>query len=209
MRVLLAEDDRVSRRRLEVTLVGWGYEVVLAQDGDEAWRVLTSDDPPPLAILDWMMPGRPGPELCRALRELPSRPPVYLILLTARSAREDVVAGLEAGADDYVKKPYDRAEISARLAVGVRVISLQRELAQRVGQLEQALSEVEQLSGLLPICAYCSRVRDDRDYWEKLEHYVARHSRAQFSHGICPDCYEKTWRPELERRQRERGEGGT
>ena len=89
------------------------------------------------------------------------------------------------------------------------MISLQRELAQRVGQLEQALSEVEQLSGLLPICAYCSRVRDDRDYWEKLEHYVARHSRAQFSHGICPDCYEKTWRPELERRKRERGEGGT
>ena len=204
MRILVADDDRLSRHRLASTLAGWGYEVALAEDGNDAWRVLQPEDRPPLAILDWMMPGKDGPALCRALRALPSSTPTWVILLTARARGKDVVEGLGAGANDYLTKPYDEAELKARLEVGVRVIGLQRELAERVRQVEQALSEVKQLSGLLPICCYCKRIRSDQDYWQQVEVYVARHTDAQFTHGVCPTCMDERVRPEMERWRRSR-----
>jgi response regulator RpfG family c-di-GMP phosphodiesterase len=115
---------------------------------------------------------------------------MHLILLTSRDARADVVAGLDAGADDYLTKPYDPEELRARVHVGLRVAALQQRLAERVAELQDALSHVKQLSGLLPICSYCKRIRSDNDYWEQLESYIAEHTDAQFSHGICPHCYE-------------------
>jgi CheY-like chemotaxis protein len=199
VKILIAEDDVVSRQMLQVFLLRWGYEVVIATDGAEAWRVLESGDAPKLAILDWMMPVMDGIEICRRVRLLPRASPVYLILLTARGGNQDIVRGLDAGADDYVTKPFSREELRARIHVGVRVVELQTNLADRVGELERALAGVNQLQGLLPICSYCKKIRDDRNYWQQVEGYISAHSEAQFSHGICPDCYENIVKPELKK----------
>jgi DNA-binding response OmpR family regulator len=197
MRILIAEDDAVSRRRLEATLRKWGYEVLAVEDGLAAWEVLQGEMPPPLAILDWMMPGMDGIEVCRKVRERSPSRPLYIIVLTARGSREDVVAGLQAGGDDYVTKPFDREELHARVKVGLRVLQLQMNLADRVRELEEALARVKQLQGLLPICSYCKKIRDDQNYWQQVEGYISEHSEAVFSHGICPDCFEKFVKPEL------------
>jgi sigma-B regulation protein RsbU (phosphoserine phosphatase) len=203
MKVLIAEDETVSRRLLEATLVRWGYEVVVASDGVEAWEALQGDDAPSLAILDWMMPSMDGLEVCRRIHNIPSSTPPYLILLTAKGRWEDIVTGLEAGANDYVTKPFNREELRARVQVGVRMVELQQSLADRVRALEEALARVKQLQGLLPICSYCKKIRDDQNYWQQVESYIAEHSQAQFSHSICPDCYEKLVKPELDQLRRQ------
>ena len=199
MKILIAEDDLVSRRMLEATLQKWGYELVAVTDGLAAWQALQGENPPLLAILDWMMPDMDGIEVCRKVRELSRAPQTYLILLTARGSSEDVVRGLEAGANDYVTKPFDREELRARVQVGMRVVELQANLAERVLELEEALARVKQLQGLLPICSYCKKIRDDRNYWQQVESYISGHSGAIFSHGICPECYDKFVKPELEK----------
>jgi phosphoserine phosphatase RsbU/P len=205
VRLLIAEDDMVSRRLLETTLVKWGYEVVVADDGSAAWEVMQGAAAPPLAILDWMMPGMDGIEVCRRVRRVPTATPPYLILLTAKGRREDIVMGLRSGANDYVTKPFDREELRARVQVGIRIVELQQSLAERVQALEEALARVKQLQGLLPICSYCKKIRDDQNYWQQVEGYIAEHSEAQFSHGICPECYEKVVKPELEQLRRLQG----
>lgn len=203
MRVLIAEDDPISCRLLEATLARWGYRVEVTRDGVEAWEALQGVQAPSLAILDWMMPGLDGVEVCRRVRAVSRPMPTYLILLTGMGRREDVVMGLEAGADDYVVKPFDREELRARVQVGVRVVTLQQDLAERVQALEDALARVKQLQGLLPICAYCKKIRNDRNYWQQVESYIIEHSAAQFTHGIFPDCYQNIVRPELEKLRRQ------
>jgi len=183
---------------LEATLQKLGYVTVVAGNGAEAWTLLQDEDAPRLAILDWMMPGMDGPDVCRRARAAPRTPPPYIILLTTRDSRADVVAGLDAGADDYMAKPFDREELRARVGVGVRMVELQQSLADRLRDLEDALARVKQLQGLLPICSYCKKIRDDGNYWNQVETYISAHSGAQFSHGICPDCFEKFVRPQLE-----------
>jgi DNA-binding response OmpR family regulator len=202
MRVLLAEDDRATCRSLEAVLSRWDYEVFVTSDGAAAWQVLQGEDPPQLALLDWVMPGLTGLDVCRRVRARPAAKPLYLILLTARTDKEDIVTGLEAGADDYVTKPFDRGELRARLQAGRRIVELQNSLADRVGELEEALARVKQLQGLLPICCYCKKIRDDRHYWRQVECYLAEHSDARFTHSICPDCFERVARPELEQLSR-------
>lgn len=197
-RVLIAEDDSASCVVLERTLRGWGHDVVVTRDGTEAWDALSREDAPRLAILDWMMPGLEGPELCRRTRALARPIPTYLILLTARDSTNDIVNGLESGADDYVTKPFDRNELRSRVRVGERVLALQQGLADRVEQLEEALGQVKELKGLLPICSYCKAVRDDHNYWHRVETYIAAHSSARFSHGICPGCWTDVVEPELQ-----------
>lgn len=199
MKVLIAEDDAASRRVLQASVERWGYEVLTASNGAEAWQALDMTDAPELAILDWMMPEMDGVDVCRRVRAGSGGLPTYIILLTARGRREDLVLGLQAGADDYVTKPFDREELRARLQVGVRVVQLQRALASRVRDLEDALKRVKQLQGLIPICCYCKKIRDDENYWEQVENYISEHSDAQFSHGICPDCYAKHIQPELDK----------
>jgi sigma-B regulation protein RsbU (phosphoserine phosphatase) len=199
MKILIAEDDPVSRRVLEATLSKWGFEVLTTSNGREAWEALVAPQAPKLAILDWMMPEMDGVEVCRRARGRPDAGPLHILLLTARGRKEDVIAGLQAGADDYVTKPFDHEELRARVQVGVRIVDLQTLLAARVAELEEALTRVRQLRGLLPICSYCKKVRDDRNYWQQVEQYVSTHSEVQFSHGICPDCYKRVVEPQLDR----------
>jgi sigma-B regulation protein RsbU (phosphoserine phosphatase) len=199
MKILVAEDEPISRRALEATLQRWGYEVVLAGDGAVAWDVLNRPDAPPLAILDWMMPGMDGIEVVRRLRQLARRQPTYVILLTCRSGREDVVTGLEAGADDYVTKPFDQKELQARVRAGARIVELQAAVTARLSELEYALANVRRLQGLLPICSYCKKIRDDQNYWQQVEGYISEHSEAEFSHSVCPDCFREHVQPELDK----------
>ena len=198
MKMLIAEDEPVSCRMLEGMLSSWNHEVIVARNGEEAWKILQEEGAPSLAILDWMMPGIDGLEVVRRTRRLSPARPAYLILLTARGRREDVVEGLLAEADDYITKPFDREELRARIQVGARMVQLQLSLADRVRELEAALSNVRRLRGLLPICSYCKKVRRDSNYWQQIERYIADHSEAEFTHGICPECYEKALAPQLE-----------
>ena len=128
MKVLIAEDDPVSRRLLEVFLTKWGYQIVVASSGTEALELLAQIDAPRLALLDWMMPGLEGVQVCRKIRERKDRPYVYLLLLSARTQKEDLLLGLESGADDYLTKPFNAPELRARLNVGQRILQLQDSL---------------------------------------------------------------------------------
>ena len=190
MRVLIAEDDSALRHGLVTHLLRWGYEPTPCANGTEALVALRSGQPPPLALLDWNMPGVNGLELCREIRSLPDLASMYVVLLTAHTAREEMVTGLDCGADEYMVKPVDWELLRARLQIGARIVTLQQSLARRVRELQSALSTVKVLSGLLPICSYCKRIRDDNDYWQQLECYVSEHTNAEFSHGICPSCFE-------------------
>jgi two-component system cell cycle response regulator len=128
MKILIAEDDAVTRRRLESNLLNWDYEVLVAKDGDEAWRALQGEDAPRLAILDWMMPGMDGIKVCEEARKLKGEPYIYILILTAKGRKVDIIQGLDAGADDYLIKPYDAHELKARLRAGRRILALQEAL---------------------------------------------------------------------------------
>jgi two-component system cell cycle response regulator len=148
IKVLAAEDNPVYLRLLRGMLEKWGYEVVVARDGNEAWKALEGPEAPQLAILDWMMPGMDGVEICRRLRASGREPYVYILLLTARTESEDLVEGIEAGADDYLIKPAKPYELKARLRAGLRILELQEQLVQAREQLrEQATHDA--LTGLL------------------------------------------------------------
>jgi sigma-B regulation protein RsbU (phosphoserine phosphatase) len=191
MRVLIAEDELFSRRLLQKTLESWGYEVSAAKDGAEALAFALEHNIR-LVIADWMMPVMDGEMLCKEIRKQ-DRPGgyTYFILLTAKQGHEDLVRGLKAGADDYLTKPFEPEELKARLRAGERVVRLENQLAERIEGLEKALAHVRELQGLLPICMYCKKIRDDQNYWHRVEDYVSNHSSAVFSHSVCPDCYEE------------------
>jgi sigma-B regulation protein RsbU (phosphoserine phosphatase) len=197
MRILIAEDEPTSRLVLQRTLERLGHEAVVCEDGTQAWNRIQEPDAPGMAILDWMMPGIDGVEICRRARQSDALRGLYLLLLTTRDSEEDIVAGLDAGADDYVTKPPRPQELAARIGVGVRVVDLRTQLAQRVVELEEALSKVKTLQGLLPICSYCKKIRDDDNYWQQVEGYIGAHADVAFSHGICPDCYLTIVEPQL------------
>jgi len=201
MKVLVAEDDAFYSRILQSVLRD-EYEVLIAEDGNRAWEMLQAQEAPRLALLDWQMPGLDGLEVCRKVRANPAMDGFYLVIATVRQSLDDVLAGFEAGANDYITKPFHAQELRARLRVGCRVIELQAALASRVAELQDALSRVKQLQGLLPICSYCKRIRDDHDYWQQVETYMGEHSQATFTHGICPECYEKFFKAELEELRR-------
>ena len=191
-KVLVVDDDPVTLEMTTGLLREWGYEIVTATDGAAAWKILQRSDAPSIMIADWQMPGMEGDELCRKARKDQDKKPLYILLVTAQNtSRGDKVSGLSAGADDYLTKPWDPSEVRARLQVGERVLKLQMELRHRVQELEQALAQVKQLRGLLPICAHCKRIRDDKNYWHSVESYIGDHSSAEFTHGICPSCLEE------------------
>lgn len=156
------------------------------------------------------MPEMDGIELCRAIRKNVTTRYVYILLVTVRESTDDIISGLEAGADDYLTKPFNHAELVARLNTGKRILELERSLREAnerskraetvrerlIEELQEALARVKTLSGLLPICASCKKIRDDKGYWNQIETYIEAHSEADFSHSICPECARKLY-PEL------------
>jgi len=148
MRVLVADDDSISRMVVRNLLIKWGYEPVEAHDGNQAWEILQAGDSPSLALVDWMMPGIDGPELCRRLRQFAQTDYHYVILLTSRDSKEDLVDGLNAGADDYITKPYMAQELEVRLRVGKRIVSLQQSLREAL-EAQRYQAQHDPLTGLL------------------------------------------------------------
>lgn len=187
-RILIADDHRPTREGLRALLERKSYEVATAATGDEALEVLTSFDPPQIALVDWEMPGATGLEVCRAVRNLHAGTYVYLIVITARDGEEDIAEAMAVGADDFIHKPCGVAELLARVRNGQRTIELQRNLASRITELEENAIRMRQLKRLLPICMYCKKIRDDTDYWQEIEVYIRDHTGTDFSHGICPIC---------------------
>jgi len=190
MKVLLAEDDAITSTMIENLLGKWGYEVVSVTNGDDAWKILSHPGHPRIAVLDWVMPGLDGITLCRKIR-MEMECVVYSILLTGKSGKNEITEGLDAGADDYITKPFDYNELRARLSVGRRFVELQESLERHISQLSDALAHIKTLQGMIPICMYCHKIRREDKLWEKLETYISKHSDAQFSHGICPECEKK------------------
>jgi len=183
MKILTADDDAVSRKVLSAALRSFGHEVVETRDGAEAW-VQYRQHHFRLIISDWMMPNMDGAELCRRVRSNPQAKYTYVILLTSLEGKEKYLEGMEAGADDFINKPFDRDTLAARIRVAERILALQ--------------DDVQQLDGLLPICAYCKKIKDDENHWQHMETYISHRTEANFSHGICPECYQKHMVPQLE-----------
>jgi sigma-B regulation protein RsbU (phosphoserine phosphatase) len=193
MKILIAEDDATSRSLLTMLVAKRGHEPVVTVNGTEALFGMQQPDAPSLAILDWMMPELDGIDVCRRIRELATDRPPYIIMLTTKGETADIVAGLVAGADDYLTKPFDANELYARIDVGRRLLDLQTVLAGKVEELRDALAQIKTLRGTVPICACCKKIRDDKGYWNQVEVYVRDHTEAQFSHGICPECSAKLY----------------
>jgi CheY-like chemotaxis protein len=191
MRLLIADDDANTINLLRKYLTGWGYDVITANDGLEALHVICSDHPPQIVILDWLMPGMDGIEVIKKVRQMQSSNPPYIILFTVRDEKKAIIEGLEAGADDYVTKPFDKDEFHARIRVGERMLGLQKSLADRISDLQDAMAQINSLKGIIPICSFCHKIRNDQKSWERLEEYISQHSEAEFSHGICPECVKK------------------
>ena len=175
-----------------------GYNVIVTVNGREAWEIIKEKQSPQIVVLDWMMPELDGIEVIRRIRKHITNRYIYTLLLTTKTQQAEIVEGLDAGADDYLLKPVNKKELIARLRVGVRIVQLETRLNNRVNQLQEALAEVKQLKGMLPICSYCKKIRDDRQYWTSVEQYVGQHTGAQFSHSICPDCFKKYVEPEFD-----------
>ncbi len=191
-RVLIADDDERPRQLLAHYLKSWGFHVVACHDGMEAVRLLEADHAPALALIDWKMPGLEGVEICRRIRGRPGRHPyTYIILVTGQP---DAAAGLEAGADDFVTKPYNVDELRARLTVGQRVVGLERRLAEHIEKLREALDQIGQLpdaGGPVCICPVCKQTRNEKENWQPIETYLREHAGTHSVHETCPDCLEK------------------
>jgi len=202
MKILVAEDEKTSRMILERTLAKAGHDVVAVEDGLKA-LALIQEEVPDMLITDWMMPDLDGLELCSRVRALNLCSYVYIMLLTALTDKERIIEGLDAGADDYITKPFDRPELLARIGAGERVIQLEKSLRQKNAELSEALAHIKQLKGILPICMHCKKIRNDENYWQQVEEYVASHSEADFSHSICPECLEEHY-PEYAKKKKAR-----
>jgi len=195
--VLVADDLESNRRLIRASIKSEGYNIVEVTNGQEALEFLEKVTVPVVGLVDWEMPELDGLTVCKRARKREFSPPSFLILVTIRDSQADIIAGLQQGANDYIIKPFDYAELLARVKIGAQIVNLQQTLMDQAQELRDALNQIKILTGILPICSYCSKIRDDKNNWEKLDRYVARHSEASFSHGVCPECYREHMIPML------------
>lgn len=192
MRIIAVEDDKVALTVIRQALIRLGHEVLEARDGKEAWKILQRE-PVRVIVSDWEMPEADGLELCRRIRGRLKSEYVYFILLTARDASEaNQQSAMEAGVDDFLSKPLDVLELRMRLRVAERIL--------------RYTTQVRQLEELLPICSYCKKIRDDQNYWQQMEGYINERTGSEFSHSVCPDCYQRVIVPELEQIKKQSGQ---
>ncbi|SDU04575.1 Response regulator receiver domain-containing protein [Verrucomicrobium sp. GAS474] len=186
MRVLTVEDDPIVQHVLKGILSAAGHQVVAAKDGSEALR-LFQDHPVDLVISAWQLPGGiDGIELCEAIRAFRISRYVYFILVSSGSiTASSYGAAVARGVDDFLPKPLDREQIPARILVAERII--------------RSFTELREVKQLLPICMYCKKIRDDANYWNQIETYLAQQTGSTFSHGVCPTCYDAVVLPEIDR----------
>jgi phosphoserine phosphatase RsbU/P len=175
LKILIAEDENVSRVVLEASLKKRGHEVIAVENGLKAWEAFQGEYFPVL-ISDWLMPEMDGLALFRKIRELPRDSYTYLVLLTSLEGKTNYLEAMDAGADDFMTKPFDADQLTARIQVADRILGLHK--------------HVTQLEGLLPICCSCKKIRDGST-WQRVESYIEIHSEARFTHGYCPECYDK------------------
>ncbi len=187
-RILVAEDHTATRFAVTALLERHGFRVSAVAGGAEAREILHGFDPPSIALIDWMLPEITGIELCRGVRAQNFAHYIYFIFVTARDTAEDLSEAFAAGADDFIRKPFEPTELLARLKSGQRIVELEHRLAARVEEVERVLERVRHLERLLPICMYCKRVRKDPTYWQEIDEYIHLQTGTDFSHGICPDC---------------------
>ncbi|MDB6168440.1 MAG: response regulator [Verrucomicrobia bacterium] len=185
MKILAVEDDAVSRAVLRQALRKFGHDVIEVANGEEAWARLQKE-PVRVVVSDWSMPEMDGLELCRKIRATIGSEYTYFILLTARDATgENQQAAADAGVDDFLTKPLNFDELWNRLRVAERIL--------------RYATQVRQLEEMMPICSYCKKIRDDQNYWQQIEGYINERTGSEFSHSICPDCYQRVVIPELEK----------
>jgi len=183
MKVIAAEDDDVLRSILCLALKKLGHEAIPAADGELAFEALKRE-PVSVVVSDWMMPRVDGLELCRRVRARPAGEYVYFILLTVQDATEENKRlAADAGVDDFLTKPLNQSDLWLRLRVAERIL--------------QSNSRVRRLEAMLPICQFCRKIRDDKNYWQQIETYVVEHTDSHFSHSVCPDCYQRVLIPQL------------
>lgn len=176
--IMVVDDSKTSLCYLETILKKNSYSVKTVMSGEEALEKLT-DINPDLILLDIIMPGMDGYEVCRRVKNSKEHSHIPIIFLTSRSKPEDIVKGFKTGAVDYVTKPFNDAELLARIETHL--------------ELKRAREEILTLRGLIPICANCKKIKNNEGYWEQVETYLQRHTGANFSHGLCADCYDKLY----------------
>ncbi len=186
MKILVVEDDAVARTVARAALRRLEHEVLEARDGEEAWAMLRQHEDVRVVVSDWVMPQGDGLDLCRRVRGSGRPDYQYFILVTSRDASEENrLAAADAGVDDFLTKPLQLPELWMRLRVAERILGYSR--------------QVQQLQELLPMCSYCKKIRDDRNYWQQLEGYLSARTGFDFSHSVCPDCHQRVVVPEMEK----------
>ena len=183
--ILLVDDQPSHIEVLLGILKKQQFYAYVADCGEKALQILEHLDPD-LILLDVMMPGMDGLETCRKIKTDKQKEAIPIIFMTALDSIEDKVAGFDAGAVDYITKPFHESEIMARITAHIT-------LRRKSVALEKALDEIKQLKGILPICSYCKKIRDDEGYWKQVEEYISTHTDTRFSHGICPECLKRVW----------------
>lgn len=171
------------------------YQISVAGDGQKAWNILQRLSPD-LILLDIMMPAIDGYTLCRRIKSLEDKKDIPIIFITAKSEPDDLVKGFASGAVDYITKPFNAAELSARVRTHIALYRAKKRNEFLIEELQAALAQVKKLSGMLPICSSCKKIRDDEGYWNQVESYISAHADVRFSHGICPACVRKEY-PDL------------
>lgn len=188
LKILIADDDGVSRSMLDDALQQLGHEVTAVEDGLQAWQTLQTEHFP-IVVTDWVMPGLDGLQLCQRIRGERRPEYTFVFLLTVREGKGHFLEAMKAGVDDFITKPFDEDQLAARIAVAERILHL-REQNRRMAQL-------------LPVCAWCKRVRNDQQYWKKVDEFLAESTGRPITHGICPECMEEQRRAFAARRQQQ------
>jgi CheY-like chemotaxis protein len=195
-KILIVDDNAANIDVMLQILEPLGYELAIATSGERALRVADHFGPD-LILLDVMMPGMDGYDTCRRLKRPPLSLTAPVIFVTAKKETDDIVRGFRSGGVDYVSKPFRQEEVTSRIETHLRLQHLITVQAQLIEELQAARGEIKVLSGLLPICSHCKKIRDDEGYWHQLEEYIQKHSDAQFSHGLCEACAAKHY-PDLD-----------